>query len=297
MKLFTGALLLGTLVSLSAVAQPAMKPDLQNYTLDYNTPVDPMLQAQLENIDMTLRAKYDMTTDQTSVGVLDLRTLRLAMVHPDREDYAASVAKIGILFTYFYVHPEAATSMDMQTRHELGLMAKASSNEMAAKYSEELGLKQIEQALAAYHFYDAKHGGGIWMGKHYGKDTERIGDPVGNNSHAVTVRQVLRFYLLLEQNKLISPGVSEAMRNIFFSPDIPADNIKFVKALAGRNLYIIRKWGTWENWLHDTAVITGPNRCYILVGLTNHPRGDDYLEDLAVAIDDLMIEDGKNPYE
>ncbi len=298
MKLFAGALLFGTLLCPNVtMAQPVMNPDLQNYTLDYNTPVDPMLQAQLENIDATLRAKYDISTDQAAVGLLDLRTLRLAMIHPDREDYAASVAKIAILFTYFYVHPEAVTNMDAQTRHELGLMAKASDNEMAAKYSEELGLKQIEQAMETYHFYDAKHGGGIWMGKHYGKSTERIGDPVGDNSHAVTVRQVLRFYLLLEQNKLISPGASMAMRNIFFSPDIPADNIKFVKALAGRNLHIIRKWGTWENWLHDTAVITGPDRCYILVGLTNHPRGDDYLESLAVAVDDLMIQDGKTPFE
>ncbi len=295
MKLFAGALLIVTLLCPNVtMAQPVMNPDLQNYSLNYNTPVDPMLQAQLESIDATLRAKYDMNTDQTSVGVLDLQTLRLAMVHPDREDYAASVAKIGILFTYFYVHPDAATNMDAQTRHELGLMAKASSNEMAAKYSEELGLKQIEQALVANHFYDAKHGGGIWMGKHYGKDTERIGDPVGNNSHAVTVRQAMRFFLLLEQDKLVSPAASKAMRDIFASPDIPADNIKFVKALSGRNVQIIRKWGTWENWLHDTAVITGPDRRYILVALTNHPRGDDYLEDLAVAIDDLMIEDGKS---
>ena len=55
-----------------------------------------------------------------------------------------------------------------------------------------------------------------------------------------------------------------------------------------RNLQIIRKWGTWEDWHHDTAVITGPNRQYILVALTRHPKGDDYLVDLARAMDDLM---------
>lgn len=270
-------------------AAPAMNPDFQDYTLDYHTPVDPMLQAQLESLDATLRAKYDMTTDQTCVGLLDLRTLRLAMIHPDREEYAASVAKIGILYAYFKLHPKAATNLDAQTRHELGLMIKASSNEMAAKFSEELGLKPIEQVLEAEGFYDAKHGGGIWVGKHYGKSTERIGDPVGDNSHAVTVRQVLRFYLLLEQDNLISPAASKTMREIFASPDIPADDIKFVKALAGRDVQILRKWGSWENWLHDSAVITGPGRDYILVALTNHPRGDDYLEDLAVAVDDWMV--------
>lgn len=279
------------------MAAPVMNPNLQNYTLTYATPVDPTLQAQLENIDATLRAKYDISTDQMELGLLDLRTLRLAMIHPDHEEYAASVAKIGILFAYFYYHPDAATNMDAQTRHELGLMIKPSSNEMAAKYSQLLGLKPIQQALEAEGFYDAKHGGGIWVGKHYGIDGERIGDPVGNNSHAVTVRQVMRFYVLMEQGKLISPAASKTMREIFASPDIPHEDIKFVKGLDGRDVQILRKSGTWENWLHDTAVISGPNRRYILVGLTNHPRGDDYLENLAVAVDDLMIEDGKNPFE
>ena len=54
-------------------------------------------------------------------------------------------------------------------------------------------------------------------------------------------------------------------------------------------LQIVRKWGSWENWLHDTAIITGPNRHYILVGMTQHPRGDEYLEGLARAVDDLML--------
>ena len=295
MKLFAGALLFMTLLCPNVtMAAPVMNPNLQNYTLTYDTPVDPTLQAQLEKIDATVRAKYDMDTNVTELGLLDLRTLKLAMIHPDREDYAASVAKIGILFAYFYLHPDAATNIDAQTRHELGLMIKPSSNEMAAKYSQLLGLKPLEQALTAYGFYDAKHGGGIWVGKHYGVTGERIGDPVGDNSHAVTVRQVLRFYLLMEQGKLISPAASKTMREIFDSPDIAPEEIKFVKGLAGRNLEILRKSGTWENWLHDTALITGPDRCYILVALTNHPKGDDYLVDLAVAVDDLMIQEGKS---
>jgi beta-lactamase class A len=266
-----------------------MNPNLENYTLAYDTPINPPLQAQLENIDAGLRAKYGMTTNQTSLGLLDLRTLHLALIHPDREDYGASVAKIGILFAYFDLRPDAATNLDAQTRHELGLMIKPSSNEMAAKYSQMLGLKPIQKALESSGFYDASHGGGIWVGKHYGITGERIGDPVGDNSHAVTVRQVMRFYLLMEQNKLVSPAASRTMREIFASPDIPAENIKFVKGLQGRPLEILRKSGTWENWLHDSALITGPDRCYILVALTNHPRGDDYLADLALAVDDLMI--------
>lgn len=117
------------------------------------------------------------------------------MIHPDRIEYAASVAKIGILLAYFELHPEAATQLDATTRHELGLMAKISSNEMAAKYSREMGLREIQQVLNKYGFYDASRGGGIWMGKHYGPNSERFGDPVADHSHAATVRQLLRYYL------------------------------------------------------------------------------------------------------
>jgi beta-lactamase class A len=258
------------------------------YALDFTTPVDPALQAGIEAIDAKLRARYDMAPHQTAVGVLDLNRLRLAMIDPDRIEYAASVAKVGILLAWFQLHPEAAQHLDPATRHELGLMIKASSNEIAAKYSQAMGLKPIQQVLDSYHFYDTNHGGGIWIGKHYGKGDERYGDPIGNNSHGATVRQLLRFYLMLEQGRLVSQEASKTMRGIFESPDIPHDNIKFVKGLAGRDVRIIRKWGTWEEWLHDTAIIIGPGRHYILIALIHHPKGDEYLEELARAVDDLM---------
>jgi beta-lactamase class A len=261
-----------------------------DYVLDYQSPVDLVLQAKLEKIDSGLRSRFEMTTEQAAVGVLDLNTRRLAMIHPDREEYAASVPKIGILLTYFQLHPEATTNLSTQTRNELGLMAKASNNEMAAKFSRALGLSQIQAVLNSYHFYDTNHGGGIWVGKHYGKGDERIGSPVANNSHAATARQLLRYFLLLEQGRLVSPAASKAMQEIFASPDIPHDDIKFVKGLAGRDVQIIRKWGTWQDWRHDSAVVTGWGRHYILVALTKHPKGDEYLVELAKAVDDLLQE-------
>lgn len=286
--LASGFLAISLCFSACTSTAPTSSRALENYVLDYDSPTNAALQSKLENIDTTLRAKYGMTTEQTAVGVLDLKNLRLAMIHPDRGEYAASVPKVGILLAYFQLHPEAATNLAPQTRHELGLMAKASNNEMATKFSREMGLKEIQQVINSYGFYDKDHGGGIWVGKHYGKGSERFGDPIGNNSHAATVRQLLRFYLLLEQNKLVSPAASKTMREIFESPDIPHDNIKFIKALVGRNLHVLRKWGSYENWLHDTADITGPDRHYVLVALTKHPKGDEYLFDLAQSVDDLM---------
>jgi beta-lactamase class A len=153
-------------------------------------------------------------------------------------------------------------------------------------------LQQIQQVLDSYHLYDTNHGGGLWVGKHYGEGSERIGDPIADHSHAATVRQLLRFYLLLEQGRLVSTQASHVMREIFASPAIPHEENKFVKGLAGRDLQVLRKSGSWENWLHDTAVVTGVGRHYILVALTHHQKGDEYLVELARAVDDLL--GGKN---
>jgi len=271
----------------AAPALPAMS-DFRSYSPDDSPAVDADLQRRVEAIDAQLRARWAMAENQTSVGVLDLRTLRLAWLRPDRIDYAASVPKIAILLGWFAAHPNLA-DLDATTRHELGLMIKQSDNEMAAKFSQQLGLTFIRGVLDRYALYDAKTGGGIWLGKHYGKGGERVVDPVGGHSHAATVRQLLRFYLLLEQDRLVSAEASAAMREIFRSPDIPHKEDKFVAGLAGRaGLEIRRKAGWWEDWNLDTAVVTGPGRHYIVVAMTHHAKGEEYLRAFAAAVDDLL---------
>ena len=285
----TVVFLAGALSLLSCGSLESAEPSTRDrFVLDAHTPSDAALLARLAAIDEAARLRHGLTTEQAAVGLLDLRDGRVAMIHPDRIEYAASVAKIGILLAWFEVHREAATDLASETRHELGLMIKASSNEMATKFSREIGLKRIQQVLDSYDLYDANRGGGLWVGRHYGSDEERIGDPVADHSHAATVRQLLRFYSMLEQGQLVSPAASAAMRGIFASPDIPHDDIKFVKGLAGRDVEILRKWGSWQDWLHDTAAVTGTDRRYVLVALTHHPQGDAYLVDLAAAVDDAM---------
>src|SRR5213075_1140605 len=105
------------------------------FEMNYDTPTDPNLQRRIEEIDARLRSQFGIAPEQTDVGILDLRDHRLAMIHPDQIEYAASVAKVGILLAWFQKHPEAATRLDPVTQHELGLMIKASSNEMATKFS------------------------------------------------------------------------------------------------------------------------------------------------------------------
>jgi len=78
-------LLLAPVTLWLAGCQPAGVPHLKpfdHYALDYDTATDRALQARLQTTDARLRNKYGMTTGQTAVGVLDLKGLRLAMIHP-----------------------------------------------------------------------------------------------------------------------------------------------------------------------------------------------------------------------
>jgi len=84
------------------------------------------------------------------------------------------------------------------------------------------------------------------------------------------------------------------MREIFASPNIPHLNDKFVRGLAGRDVEVLRKAGWWEDWFHDTAIVRGARRHYIVVAMTHHPQGDAYLEAFASEVDDLMM-DGPAP--
>ncbi len=260
------------------------------FVLGYSTPKDPGLQEELGKIDTELRGIFGIDAEETAAGVLDLNGLRLAMIDADRTEYAASVPKIGILLAYFELHPDAATHLDPEVRRALGSMIKTSSNEMAARFSREIGLRRIQEVLNGYDLYNEARGGGLWVGKHYGGDEERYGDPLNDHSHGATVRQLLRYYLLLEQGKLVSPEASRTMLEIFDSPEMPHDNIKFVKGLAERDVRLFRKWGTWKDWRHDTAIIQGSGRRYILAGLTRHPRGDEYLAALAATVDAVLEE-------
>ena len=284
----TASVMLAT-ISLSAAPAPVMSaPVRPPLALDFNSPVDAGLQGAVEAIDQRLRVARGMAVADTAVGVLDLRTGRLALLRPDAIFYAASVPKVAILLAWFATQPDAVTRLDGVTRHELGLMIKVSDNALAAKYSRLIGLGRIQDVLNADGFYDAVHGGGLWMGKHYGQGDERRLDPVGGHSHAATARQLVRFFLKLEQDQLVSPEASAAMRAIFASPEIAHRDDKFVRGLAGREREVRRKAGWWDNWFHDAAVVRGGDRHYILVALTHHARGDDYLEELAAAVDDAL---------
>ncbi|MEW6251103.1 MAG: N-acetylmuramoyl-L-alanine amidase-like domain-containing protein [Planctomycetota bacterium] len=273
---------------------------LQSYRLDHDTPVDPALQAAVAALDERIGGELGIPAADRAFGVLDLTDLRLALVRPDEMFYGASVPKLCIVLAYFEENPTAAAQLDPQARRELELVLKRSDNDLAAKYSQLVGLETIQKLLESdkYRFYDRERGGGFWCGKHYGLDQPRTGDPLKDHSHAATVRQCLRWYLLLEQGKLASAVASATIKQLMAAPELEIHNDKFVRGLAGRDVSILRKNGLWEDWHLDTARVQHGERLYLLAGMTRHALGPDYLARMAAGVDEHLCGPPKlRPYE
>lgn len=264
------------------------------------------LQAAVEALDQRIGADLGMAADQRAFGVLDLghreagggsaAAPRLAMLRPDALFYGASVPKIAIVWANLMADRKpGGTPPEPAQDYELGRVIKQSDNDLAAKYSRRVGLDFIQGLLDAHGFYDRAGRGGLWCGKHYGIDQPRHGDPIADHSHAATVRACLRYYWLLEQGRLGDAEVSAHLMRIFETPAIDLHNENFVRGLSGRELTLIRKSGLWEDWHLDTARVQHGDRVYVLAGMTQHPKGQDYLARMAAAVDDLLCRADARP--
>jgi len=139
-----------------------------------------------------------------------------------------------------------------------------------------------------YRLYDPALNGGLWVGKDYGKASAWKRDPLHNLSHGATAFQVARFYYLLETGRLVSPEMSQKMKEILGQPAI---HHKIVKGLeqTGRVAKIFRKSGTWQNFHADSGIIERDGHRYIAVALANSPDGGQWLSKLIVSLDDLIF--------
>jgi beta-lactamase class A len=71
---------------------------------------------------------------------------------------------------------------------------------MLAKVGEETLLEILTSPR--YRFDDPATGGGLWVGKAYGKVPAYRRDPLEGLSHGATAFQVARFYCLLDRGEL-----------------------------------------------------------------------------------------------
>ncbi len=253
---------------------------------------DSVLQLQLDNILDTLGYGRPIKEKRLAVALVDITDLdkpRVAAVNGDTMMYAASVPKLAILLGAFVEIREGHMSLDEDTRESLTEMIRFSSNVEATRMLNRVGKTRLLEILQSNEFglYDLDSGGGLWVGKEYGKSAAYERDPLYNFSHGATAMQVARFYYLLENGQAVGDQLSAEMKGMLGDPGIKH---KFVKGLAPYpEAKIYRKSGTWSRWHADSALIESQDTKYIVVGLTEDTNGGEWLSSMIKPIHEMMI--------
>lgn len=275
------------------IAAPALADPTQTRLADNN---DAGLQKDLDHALAELGLSKAARNGKLAVALVDItdeQHPRLASVNGQDMMYAASLPKIAILLGAFARIERGDMELDDKTREKLVQMIRYSSNRAATEMLNRVGKDFLIDLLQSprYALYDKDNDGGLWVGKEYGKGRAFKRDPLHNLSHGANVFQVARFYYLLETDRLVSPELSREMKAILSKPGI---NHKFVRGLStkrpGSEIY--RKSGSWRTWHADSAIVERDGRRYIAVALANDSKGGRWLEQLIVAMDDVVMHSG-----
>ncbi|HDP89468.1 MAG TPA: serine hydrolase [Thioalkalivibrio sp.] len=255
---------------------------------------DPALQKRLEERLGLLKLDGAVRAHQLAVALVDVTDRdrpRLAHVNGNDMVYAASLPKIAILLAAFERVQEGRLKLDTETRQLMTRMIRQSSNVAATEMIHRVGRDYINDLLSSpkYRLYDANLNGGLWVGKEYGRGAAYRRDPLHNLSHGATAFQVARFYYLLETGRLVSPELSREMKTMLGDPAIKH---KFVQGLLADapDAQIYRKSGTWRDWHADSAIVEHGGRTYIAVALAQNPSGGEWLKQIIVELDGIIME-------
>jgi len=255
---------------------------------------DPALQEGLEERLRGLKLDAAVRSGQLAVALVDVTDRdrpRLAHVNGNDMVYAASLPKIAILLAAFERVQEGKLELDAENRQLMTRMIRQSSNVAATEMIRRVGRDYINDLLSSpkYRLYDANLNGGLWVGKEYGRGSAYRRDPLHNLSHGATAFQVARFYYLLETGRLVSPQHSREMKTMLGDPAIKH---KFVQGLLADapDARIYRKSGTWRDWHADSAIVEHGGRTYIAVALARNPSGGEWLKQLIVELDGIIME-------
>ena len=204
--------------------------------------------------------------------------------------YAASLPKIAIVLGVFVEVERGKIKLDSQTRNQLIRTIRHSSNRDATALLHKVGFERLAEILQDERYgklYDPARGGGLWVGKDYGKAPAWRRDPLHGLSHGASAMQAARFYYGVMNGTIIDPKYLPDLEEIFGSPAIKH---KFVKGLQGRKDFeIYRKSGTWRDYHADSAVVARENLVYIVVYIDNHPDAGRAAVDGIKIVDDVTL--------
>jgi len=239
------------------------------------------------------------------VAVLDLTPIvpKLAMLNGDDLFYAASIPKLAILWGLFKRIELGEIPLTKELLDEARKMMSISSNESATFLYKLVGPRFILDLLLSppFKFYDPKNGGGIWIGKEYGKGSAIMRDPVGNYAHAATAVQIVRFYYLFDRGDLVPLPLKPYMEQALNKPELIHKFVKGLQSIAP-HADLLRKSGSWGNMHADSALISHDGKKYIIVAWMNHIQGYLWLEDIVKMVDGIVERAilppvGPNPFD
>ena len=255
---------------------------------------EPALQRSLRSVIDTLNLDRTVAEKHLAVSLVDVTRIdqpRYAGINDKEMMYAASLPKICALVAGFERIREGTLGYTATVKEMFTRMIRYSSNEDASRAIQTVGFDYISKVLtgARYRLYDPAQNGGLWLGKAYGGPSDYWKrDPLHNLSHGATTLQVARFFMMLEEGRLVSPEYSAEMKEILGNPGI---HHKFVKGLEGTGSEIYRKSGTWSKYHADGALIKHGDKTYIAVALMEDQRGAEIFPRLIQKLDALIVND------
>jgi beta-lactamase class A len=257
---------------------------------------DPELQKAMDKVLGPSHSEFwnGMKKKEFSVVIADVTDLHhphVAWYNPDLMLYAASLPKIAIVLGVFVEIERGVIKLDSKIRNQLIQMIRHSSNRDATALLHKVGFERLAEILQDERYgklYDPAHGGGLWVGKDYGKAPAWRRDPLHGLSHGASAMQTARFYYGLMTGTIIDTKYLPLLAEIFGSPAIKH---KFVKGLQGReDVEIYRKSGTWRKYHADSAVVARDNLVYIVVHIDNNPDAGRGAAGGIKIVDDVMLE-------
>jgi beta-lactamase class A len=276
----------------AAYAQSSAIPELRKST-------DADLQRGLERVVADLGLSGAVESRRLALALVDVTrpsAPRLAMLNGDELMYAASLPKIAILFGALVEAERGHLPINDRTVGAMTNMIRYSSNEDATRVLGWVGGERLLEILQSdrYRFYDPEDGGGLWVGKAYGKEAAYHRDPIRNLSHGATAFQVARLYYLLSNNALLSPRLNTLMKEALSNPGIRHKFVKGLESVPGARIY--RKSGTWKDFHADSALVEYGEQRYILVGIAQHPDAGQWLMQLAAPLHALVTSPSRTAF-
>jgi len=229
-----------------------------------------------------------------AVGVVDLSDAehaKFASVNGSHMMYAASLPKIAVLLTVMDAIEKGEIKETDAVKKDMRLMIAKSDNAASSRLIDLVGYDRIEKVMTdpKYQFYNKKQGGGLWVGKRYGKGGETNREPLKNLSHAASVDEVCKYYYMLAHGKLVNEERSKEMLEIMGDPEL---HHKFVNTLEkiAPDAKLFRKSGSWKNFHSDSVLVWGdnPDERYILVALVDDPNGEQIIRSLVEPVQKLL---------